>query len=97
MKPFSTDPKRAPARAMMRATGQPTRFQLAEDRRGEHLDGSDPCNMHLRTLGEAVKRGIHEAGGKPVEFNTIAVSDGTHGNSRNVGVPGFERGDCGFC
>jgi dihydroxy-acid dehydratase len=35
-----------------------------------------PCNLHLRTLAEHVKRGIQQAGGTPIEFNTIAVSDG---------------------
>jgi dihydroxy-acid dehydratase len=35
-----------------------------------------PCNMHLRALAEKVKEGIREAGGTPIEFNTIAVSDG---------------------
>ncbi len=35
-----------------------------------------PCNVHLRALAEKVKQGIREAGGTPVEFNTIAVSDG---------------------
>jgi dihydroxy-acid dehydratase len=35
-----------------------------------------PCNMHLRTLAEKVKEGIRKAGGTPVEFNTIAISDG---------------------
>jgi dihydroxy-acid dehydratase len=35
-----------------------------------------PCNIHLRRLAEKVKEGIREAGGTPVEFNTIAVSDG---------------------
>jgi dihydroxy-acid dehydratase len=35
-----------------------------------------PCNVHLRRLAEHVKAGIREAGGTPVEFNTIAVSDG---------------------
>ncbi len=35
-----------------------------------------PCNMHLRTLAEAVKAGVREAGGTPIECNTIAVSDG---------------------
>ena len=35
-----------------------------------------PCNVHLRRLAEHVKEGIREAGGMPVEFNTIAVSDG---------------------
>ncbi len=35
-----------------------------------------PCNVHLRALAEKVKEGIRDAGGTPVEFNTIAVSDG---------------------
>ncbi len=35
-----------------------------------------PCNIHLRDLAARVKEGIREAGGTPVEFNTIAVSDG---------------------
>jgi dihydroxy-acid dehydratase len=35
-----------------------------------------PCNVHLRALAEKVKQGIREAGGTPVEFNTIAISDG---------------------
>lgn len=35
-----------------------------------------PCNMHLRDLAAHVRRGIREAGGTPLEFNTIAVSDG---------------------
>src|ERR1044072_10051238 len=35
-----------------------------------------PCNFHLRALAAKVKDGIREAGGTPVEFNTIAISDG---------------------
>jgi dihydroxy-acid dehydratase len=35
-----------------------------------------PCNFHLRRLSEHVKRGVREAGATPLEFNTIAVSDG---------------------
>jgi len=35
-----------------------------------------PCNMHLRALAEHVRRGILEAGGTPVDFNTIVVTDG---------------------
>ena len=35
-----------------------------------------PCNFHLRTIAEAVKQGIREAGGTPMEFNTITISDG---------------------
>jgi len=35
-----------------------------------------PCNFHLRELAQKVKEGVREAGGTPMEFNTIAISDG---------------------
>ncbi|MBI3318124.1 MAG: dihydroxy-acid dehydratase, partial [Candidatus Omnitrophica bacterium] len=35
-----------------------------------------PCNIHLRRLSEAVKKGIRASGGMPIEFNTVSVSDG---------------------
>jgi len=35
-----------------------------------------PCNFHLRRLSERVKAGVRAAGGTPIEYNTIAVSDG---------------------
>ena len=35
-----------------------------------------PCNVHLRDLASAVREGVIDAGGTPLEFNTIAVSDG---------------------
>src|SRR4030065_2485068 len=35
-----------------------------------------PGHMHLRALGELVKQGVREAGGNPLEFDTIAVCDG---------------------
>ncbi len=35
-----------------------------------------PCNVHLRALAEKVKEGVRQAGGTPIEFNTIAISDG---------------------
>ncbi|HEU0023703.1 MAG TPA: dihydroxy-acid dehydratase [Thermoleophilaceae bacterium] len=35
-----------------------------------------PCNFHLRRLAERVKEGVREAGGTPMEFNTVAISDG---------------------
>jgi dihydroxy-acid dehydratase len=35
-----------------------------------------PCNVHLRELAAAVKRGIRASGGTPMEFNTISISDG---------------------
>src|SRR5262245_65058083 len=35
-----------------------------------------PCNFHLRQLAAKVKDGVRAAGGTPMEFNTIAISDG---------------------
>src|SRR3990170_2478519 len=35
-----------------------------------------PCNFHLRRLAAKVKEGVRAAGGTPMEFNTIAISDG---------------------
>jgi dihydroxy-acid dehydratase len=44
-----------------------------------------PCNFHLRTLAARVKDGIREAGGTPMEINTIAISDGI-----TMGTPGMK-------
>src|SRR5579871_2907833 len=44
-----------------------------------------PCNFHLRALAAQVKEGIREAGGTPMEFNTIAISDGI-----TMGTPGMK-------
>jgi dihydroxy-acid dehydratase len=70
-------PHRSPARAMLKATG------LGDDDLRRPLVGVantwieiGPCNFHLRRLAERVKAGIRRAGGTPLEFNTIAVSDG---------------------
>src|SRR6202047_3447025 len=35
-----------------------------------------PCNFHLRELAKHVKDGIRAAGGTPMEFNTVSISDG---------------------
>jgi dihydroxy-acid dehydratase len=35
-----------------------------------------PCNFHLRELAEHVKAGVRAAGGTPLEFNTVSISDG---------------------
>src|SRR5215218_6498190 len=68
---------RAPARAMLRATG------LSDDDLRRPLVGVantwieiGPCNYHLRELAADVKAGIREAGGTPLEFNTVSISDG---------------------
>ncbi|MDJ0841172.1 MAG: dihydroxy-acid dehydratase, partial [Acidobacteriota bacterium] len=68
---------RAPARAMLKATGL-TDEDLAKPLVGVANTWTEitPCNMHLRQIGEWVKEGIRQAGGTPLEFNTVAVSDG---------------------
>jgi dihydroxy-acid dehydratase len=70
-------PDRAPARAMLRAIG----FSREDLERpiigvGHSWIETMPCNWNHRALAERVKAGIRAAGGTPMEFNTIAVSDG---------------------
>ena len=70
-------PNRAPARAMLRAVGF-SREDLSKPIIGIANTWTEigPCNFHLRQIAEAVKEGIREAGGTPMEFNTITISDG---------------------
>ncbi len=70
-------PDRAPARAMLKGTGF-TDDDLAKPIIGVATTWIEtmPCNLNQRDLAQHVKRGIREAGGTPMEFNTIAVSDG---------------------
>jgi dihydroxy-acid dehydratase len=70
-------PDRAPARSYFKAIG------LTDEDLSKPLIAvantwteAMPCNFHLRRLSEHVKNGIRAAGGTPLEFNTIAVSDG---------------------
>lgn len=68
---------RAPARAMLKGTGL-TDADLAQPLVAVVHSWTEvmPCNLHLRDLAEQVKAGVRAAGGTPIEFNTIAVSDG---------------------
>jgi dihydroxy-acid dehydratase len=70
-------PDRAPARAMLKGTGF-TDDDLARPIVGVATTWIEtmPCNLNQRELAEHVKRGVREAGGTPMELNTIAVSDG---------------------
>jgi dihydroxy-acid dehydratase len=70
-------PDRAPARAMLRAIGF-SREDLEKPIIGVGHSWIEtmPCNWNHRELAEKVKEGIRAAGGTPMEFNTIAVSDG---------------------
>src|SRR5262249_19319758 len=68
---------RAGARAMFKATG------LTDEDLGRPLIGIantwieiGPCNYHLRELAALVREGLRSAGGTPLEFNTVSISDG---------------------
>ncbi|MEY2931675.1 MAG: hypothetical protein RL033_2424 [Pseudomonadota bacterium] len=70
-------PSRAPARAMLHAIG------FSEEDLKKPLVGvahcwteTMPCNFNHRELAERVKQGVRAAGGTPMEFNTVSVSDG---------------------
>ena len=70
-------PSRAPARSYFRAVG----FSDADLQKpivgiANTWIETMPCNSHLRRLAEKVKEGVRAAGGTPMEFNTIAISDG---------------------
>ncbi|WP_386069255.1 dihydroxy-acid dehydratase [Tahibacter sp. UC22_41] len=78
-------PDRAPARAMLRATG------LDDEAIAKPLvavvhtwSNVSPCNLNLRDLAAAACEGVRAAGGTPIEFNTIAVTDGIA-----MGTPGM--------
>ncbi len=67
---------RTPQRAMLRAIG------LTDEDFDKPIVGiantwveAQPCNYNLRELAEHVKRGVRDAGGTPLEFNTIAIND----------------------
>src|SRR5499427_2890284 len=75
--PLTTGPSRAPARATLRAVG------LSEEDLGRpqvavasSWNEVTPCNVHLSGLATAAKEGVRQAGAVPLEFGTIAVSDG---------------------
>jgi dihydroxy-acid dehydratase len=70
-------PSRAGARSMFKAVG------FTDDDLSRPLIGVantwieiGPCNFHLRRLAAKVKEGIRAAGGTPLEFNTVSISDG---------------------
>ena len=78
-------PARAPARAMLRAAGFDDEA-LAKPMVAIVNSWSTitPCNMHLRALADHARRGIEEAGGTPVDFNTIVVTDGISMGTRGM-------------
>lgn len=70
-------PQRAPARAMLRAVGF-TEEDFGKPQIGVASSWNEvtPCNVHLGRLAKVAKEGVRAAGAVPVEYTTIAVSDG---------------------
>src|SRR5882762_6576143 len=75
--PLTEGPNRAAARSYLRGVG------FSKDDLHKPIIGVantwteiGTCNVHLRDVAEALKEGIREAGGTPMEFNTVTISDG---------------------
>jgi dihydroxy-acid dehydratase len=75
--PLTEGPSRAAARSYLRGSG------FSKDDLHRPIIGIantwteiGTCNVHLRDIAEALKEGIREAGGTPMEFNTVTISDG---------------------
>ncbi len=74
---FSDDTMRAPNRAMLRAVGvTDDDFQKPMIGIASTWSEVTPCNIHIDDLAVSAKKGAREAGGTPLIFNTITVSDG---------------------
>ncbi len=69
--------QKAPSRAMLRAVGMTDRdWDKPQVAIANAWNEITPCNMTLRKLAERTKEGVRDAGGFPMEFGTITVSDG---------------------
>ena len=75
--PLTEGPNRAAARSYLRGVGF-TKEDLHKPIIGVANTWTEigPCNYHLRDVAAAVKQGIRDAGGTPMEFNTVTISDG---------------------
>ena len=79
------EPRRAAARAMLKAVG----FNYSDLEKpligvANTWIEIGPCNYHLRDLAVHVKEGIRAAGGTPMEFNTVSISDGITMNTEGM-------------
>jgi dihydroxy-acid dehydratase len=85
-------PERAGARAMFKAIGFKDE-DLARPLVGVAHSWTEtmPCNFHHRRLAERVKAGVRAAGGTPMEFNTISVSDGIVMGTEGMKAPLVSR------
>src|SRR5918998_1760091 len=76
-RPLTEGPARAGARAQLKGIGFDDEA-LSKPLVGVATTWTEtmPCNFHHRALAAKVKEGVRAAGGTPMEFNTIAISDG---------------------
>jgi dihydroxy-acid dehydratase len=76
-KVLTEGPSRAAARSYFRSVGF-TKEDLHKPIIGIANTWTEigPCNFHLRRVAEAVKQGVRDAGGTPMEFNTVTIHDG---------------------
>src|ERR671922_115657 len=87
---------RAPARSFLKAIGY-----TDEDLRKPIIGIANtwtetmPCNFNLRQLAVRVKEGVKAAGGTPMEFNTVAISDGITMGTEGVPAEDPRKGDVG--
>lgn len=83
---MTTGASRAAARSYLRAAGlEDEDFARPLIAVVNTWSSVTPCNMHLGDLAEHVRRGVREAGGVPIDFNTIVVTDGI-----SMGTPGMK-------
>src|SRR5450631_805834 len=75
--PLTEGPSRAAARSYLRGVGF-SKEDLHKPIIGVANTWTEigPCNFHLRDIAAAVKEGVRAAGGTPMEFNTVTISDG---------------------
>jgi dihydroxy-acid dehydratase len=93
--PLTEGPSRAAARSYLRGVGF-SKEDLHKPIIGIANTWTEigTCNVHLREIAEALKEGIREAGGTPMEFNTITIHDGiTMGTQGHEGLAGLARSD----
>lgn len=82
---YSDPGVKAPNRAMMRAVGfTDESFEKPQIGVVSNWAETTPCNIHLNDLAQFAKEGVSEAGGVPIQFNTITVADGIA-----MGTPGM--------
>src|ERR1700694_2820173 len=76
--PLTEGPNRAAARSYLRGVGF-SKEDLHKPIIGVANTWTEigPCNFHLRDVAAAVKQGIRDAGGTPMEFNTVTIYDGS--------------------